>query len=85
MATDIDRLKGIHAAYKGHCTRNKNVTDDVMNSSNPDIEELENILEALSLRMEKITAIDQQILDSIQADHIDREVHDGLRKGIDQI
>ena len=75
MATDIDRLKGIRAAYKGHCTRNKNVADDVMNSPNPDIEELENILEALSLGMEKITAIDQQILDSIQADHIDREVH----------
>ena len=28
--------------------------------------------------MEKITAIDQQILDSIQADHIDREVHDTM-------
>ena len=47
MATDIDRLKDIRAAYKGHCTRNKNVADDVMNSPNPDVEELENILEAL--------------------------------------
>ena len=42
MATDVNRLKSIRTAYKGHCTRNKKEANEIMSGGdNPDIEELD--------------------------------------------
>ena len=75
MATDINRLKSIRTAYKGHCTRNKKEANEIMSSEdNPDIEELESIFEGLSLRMDKITKLDQEIFNAIDEGELANEV-----------
>ena len=74
VATNIDRLKSIRTAYKGHCTRNKNEANVIMDEEDPDIEELESIYEGLSLRMEKISKLDQEIFNAIDDENVANEV-----------
>ena len=70
-----DRLKSIRTAYKGHCTRNRNEANAIMDDENdPDIEELESIFEGLSLRMDKITKLDQEIFSAIDENDVAAEV-----------
>ena len=49
-----ERLKNVRAAYKGHCTRNMDAATKLMEDGSNEVDELENLLENLSLRMEKI-------------------------------
>ena len=75
MATDVNRLKSIRTAYKGHCTRNRKEANEIMTGAdNPGIEELESIFEGLSLRMDKITKLDQEIFNTIDEGELANEV-----------
>ena len=55
---DLTNLKTIRAAFKGHCTKSEAIAEQIMSSEDsPDYEQLESILEAYSLRLEKITVM----------------------------
>ena len=73
---DVNRLKSIRTAYKGHCTRNKAEANAIMDDgvADPDLEELESIYEGLSLRMEKIAKLDQEIFSAIDEPEVANEV-----------
>ena len=64
MADDVAKLRSIRTAFKGHCTRNINDATEIMNSDTPDTVRLEVLLEAVSTRFEKITTVNQKILDN---------------------
>ena len=78
MAPDLERMKNVRTAYKGHCTRNTTRAEVIMSSDNPDVVELENLLENLTLRMEKIVSISGQVLDLVSPDDIEQEVQSSL-------
>ena len=78
MGTELARMKSIRTAYKGHCTRNFTAANDMMTEASPNIDELENLLENLTLRMEKIAVLDKQILEALEPDAIDEEVQSSI-------
>ena len=78
MADDLKRLKDVRAAYKGHCTRSMTKAEGIMSSTNPDRDELQNLLEAVSLRREKISLEDQRIENSVEPTDIESEIQGAL-------
>ena len=58
---DLRRLKYIRAAYKGHCTRNITTSETIMAEEEPNLEELETLLERVLTRKEAISVGDQKI------------------------
>ena len=74
MAEELVTLKNIRAAYKGHCTKNEVNSENIMKSAESDYEELESILEAYTLRLEKISVMDQKIEGLIGVDDLTAEV-----------
>ena len=74
MAEELEKLKAIRGAYRGHCTKNEVVAEQIMSDPDPNLDELRNILEAYTIRLDKITLIDQKIESMIDATGIAEEI-----------
>ena len=78
MAEEVKRLKDVRTAYKGHCTRNMQKADGIIGSTEPNLDELDDILEAMSLRRAKISEVDALIEKSVDTTEIDKEIQGTL-------
>ena len=78
MAEDLKRMKDVRAAYRGHCTRNVEEAEKLMKTSMPDLNKLKDILEAVSIRREKISFTDDKIENLVDSEDIDTEVQEAL-------
>ena len=63
MTEDINKMKSIRAAYKGHCTQDFKKADKLITSKSSDHAELEALVDRLTRRAGKIAQMDAKICD----------------------
>ena len=78
MAEEIRKITSVRASYKGHCKRNEDAAADIMSSPDPNLEELQNILEAYTVRVEKICVLDEKMEGLVDVKDIDEEIKEAL-------
>ena len=74
MTENVQRLKDVRAAYKGHNTRAMDKATAMMSSGFPDVEELRGMLEAITLRESKIACIDDKLENAIPTEELEAEI-----------
>ena len=81
MAEEFKRVKDVRAAYRGHCTRNMEQAKMIMGAwtDETSLEELKDVLETVTSRMEKITLCDDKIEKLAKSEEIEKEVCDALQ------
>ena len=76
MAEDLQRLKDIRSAYRGHCTRNMEAARVIMEAPIPDINKLKDLLKTVIARKDKLALIDSKVENMVDAKDIEAEVQD---------
>lgn len=80
MERERKNNKAVRAAYRGHSTRDSNKARELMDSEEPNVEELEAIMGRLSRRMKEIEEMDIKIRITLDdPEQIEEEVEDSLQ------
>ena len=66
MTEDINKMKSIRAAYKGHCTQDFNKAEKLISLKSSDHAELEALVDRLTRRAEEIAQMDAKIVMSLE-------------------
>ena len=68
MTEDINKMKSIRAAYKGHCTQDFKKSEKLLTSETPDQAELEALMDRLIRRAGEIAQMDAKIVMSLETE-----------------
>ena len=82
MAEELKRQKDVRKAYRGHCTQNMKEAETIMFSENEDdstLIKLEDLLQTVTKRMEKITLCDDKIESMASSETVETEISDALQ------
>jgi len=66
MTEDINKMKLIRVAYKGHCTQDFKKADKIITSKSSDRAELEAVVDRLTRRAGEIAQMDAKIVISLE-------------------
>ena len=68
MTEDINKIKSVRAAYKGHCTQDFNREEKLITSKSSDHAELEALMDRLTRRAGEIAQMDAKIVMSLETE-----------------
>ena len=74
----LKKLKSVRTAYRGHCTRNIKDASTMMMSDNPDVDDMSNLVDAVTERLRKINQIDEEIERFSGPDTVGKEIEEYL-------
>ena len=74
----LKKLKSVRTAYCGHCTRNIKDASMMMMSDNPDVDDMSNLVDAVTERLRKINQIDEEIERFSGPDTVGKEIEEYL-------
>ena len=74
MGEDLKRLISVRGVYRGHCTRAIKAENEIMESYSPNLDTLEDVVEGLFSRMERLSLQNQKIELAVPEDKIEEEI-----------
>ena len=74
MGEDLKRLISVRGAYRGHCTRAIKAANEIMELYSPNLDTLEDVVEGLCSRMERLSLQNQKIELAVPEDKIEEEI-----------
>ena len=82
MGENLKRLISVKGAYYEHCTRTVKAANEIMESYLPNLEALEDVLEGLCRRMERLSPQNEKTELAVPEDELKRKVRKHLNTPI---